>query len=173
MRCARGCSSSARCRRSQPVRARGRRTGSARGTAGARSRLAHPPRCPEQSRPRPQSRSLRRRQPPAAPVGTSPQKLWDVAYADYTLGQWDLAIAGFEAVIMYFPRAERAADAQVHIGTLVSAGRQERQGGRSVRHGDRELSGIAGVARRVLQEGTGAQEPEAARCRARPRSSTS
>jgi TolA-binding protein len=65
--------------------------------------------------------------PPAAPVGTSPQKLWDVAYADYTLGQWDLAISGFQAVIMYFPRAERAADAQVHIGhSYLQAGNNEK-----------------------------------------------
>jgi TolA-binding protein len=65
--------------------------------------------------------------PPAAPVGTSPQKLWDVAYADYTLGQWDLAISGFQAVIMYFPRAERAADAQVHVGhSYLQAGNNEK-----------------------------------------------
>jgi TolA-binding protein len=65
--------------------------------------------------------------PPTAPVGTSPQKLWDVAYADYTLGQWDLAISGFQAVIMYFPRAERAADAQVHIGhAYLQAGNNEK-----------------------------------------------
>jgi TolA-binding protein len=54
--------------------------------------------------------------PPALALGTSPQKLYDEALADYSLSQWDLAIAGFEAVIKYFPRAERAADAQVYIG---------------------------------------------------------
>jgi tol-pal system protein YbgF len=53
---------------------------------------------------------------PAVPIGTSPQKLFDAAQADYRLGQYDLAIAGFEAFIMYFPRAERAGDAQVNIG---------------------------------------------------------
>ena len=54
--------------------------------------------------------------PPVAGLGTSPQKLYDEAYADYVLAQWDLAIAGFEAVIKYFPRSERAADAQAYIG---------------------------------------------------------
>ena len=54
--------------------------------------------------------------PPSAGLGTSPQKLYDEAWADYTLGQWDLAISGFEAVIKFFPRSERAADAQVYIG---------------------------------------------------------
>jgi TolA-binding protein len=65
--------------------------------------------------------------PPALPIGTSPQKLWDEAYSDYTLAQWDLAIAGFEAVIKYFPTAERAADAQVYIGhSYMQAGKNDK-----------------------------------------------
>ena len=49
------------------------------------------------------------------------------AQADYTLAQWDLAIAGFEAVIKYFPRAERAADAQVYIGhSYLQAGKNDK-----------------------------------------------
>jgi TolA-binding protein len=64
--------------------------------------------------------------PPVA-IGTSPQKLWDEAWADYTLSQWDLAISGFEAVIKYFPKAERAADAQVYIGhSYLQAGQNEK-----------------------------------------------
>jgi TolA-binding protein len=54
--------------------------------------------------------------PPPVALGTSPQKLYDEAYADYTLAQWDLAVVGFEAVIKYYPKSERAADAQVYIG---------------------------------------------------------
>ena len=62
--------------------------------------------------------------PPAVALGTSPQKLWDEAYADYVLAQWDLAVSGFEAVIKYFPKAERAADAQVYIGhSYLQAGK--------------------------------------------------
>ena len=65
--------------------------------------------------------------PPAVALGTSPQKLWDEAWADYTLSQWDLAIAGFEAVIRYFPKSERAADAQVHIGhSYIGAGKNDK-----------------------------------------------
>jgi len=60
-------------------------------------------------------------------LGTSPQKLYDEAYADYTLAQWDLAIAGFEAVIKYFPNSERAADAQVYIGhSYLQAGKNDK-----------------------------------------------
>ncbi len=47
--------------------------------------------------------------------------------ADYYLAQWDLAIAGFEAVIKYFPRSERAADAQVNIGhSYLQAGKNDK-----------------------------------------------
>ena len=53
---------------------------------------------------------------PMAP-GTSPANLWEMAYSDYTLGQWDLAIQGFESFIRYFPRSDRVAEAQVKIGT--------------------------------------------------------
>jgi tol-pal system protein YbgF len=69
---------------------------------------------------------------PAAPplavaLGTSPQKLWDEAWADYTLSQWDLAIAGFQAVITIYPKSERAADAQVHIGhSYIGAGKYDK-----------------------------------------------
>ena len=65
--------------------------------------------------------------PPAVPIGTSPQKLWDEAYSDYTLAQWDLAIAGFEAVIKYYPNAERASDAQIYIGhSYMQAGKNDK-----------------------------------------------
>jgi TolA-binding protein len=54
--------------------------------------------------------------PPSAPGGVSPKQLYDTAWADYTGGQWDLAITGFEAYIRSFPKSEQASDAQVNIG---------------------------------------------------------
>jgi tol-pal system protein YbgF len=58
--------------------------------------------------------------PPLAPSpaasGMSPQRLYDTAYADYSAGQWSLAIQGFEAFIKSFPRAEQADDAQLYVG---------------------------------------------------------
>jgi len=59
--------------------------------------------------------------PPSPPAvnpaaGLSPQRLWDQAYADYTAGQWALAIAGFETFIKTFPRHERADSAQYYVG---------------------------------------------------------
>jgi TolA-binding protein len=53
---------------------------------------------------------------PGPNVGMGPTQLYDTAYADYTAGQWDLAIQGFESFIRTFPKADKAADAQVKIG---------------------------------------------------------
>lgn len=58
---------------------------------------------------------------PAVPVGTSPQKMWDAAHADYTQGQWNLAILGYEAFIRSFPRSDLADNAQVNIGNSYLA----------------------------------------------------
>ncbi len=54
---------------------------------------------------------------PALPIapGTSPQRLWDMAFAEYGAGQFDLAIMGFEAYVKSFPRSDQADDAQVYI----------------------------------------------------------
>ena len=48
--------------------------------------------------------------------GVSPQRMYDTAWADYTNGQWELSIQGFEAYIQTFPRSELADDAQFYIG---------------------------------------------------------
>jgi tol-pal system protein YbgF len=58
---------------------------------------------------------------PATPVvpaatGLSPQRLYDTAWADYTAGQWDLAVEGFTTYIRTFPRNDAADNAQYYIG---------------------------------------------------------
>ena len=52
----------------------------------------------------------------AVAPGSSPQRLYDTAYADYTTGQWSLSIQGFEAYISTFPRSELSDDAQFFVG---------------------------------------------------------
>jgi tol-pal system protein YbgF len=54
--------------------------------------------------------------PPSVPPGVAPTRLYDTAFADYTSGQYELAIQGFEAYIRTFPRSPQAADAQFNIG---------------------------------------------------------
>lgn len=66
---------------------------------------------------------------PAVPLaaGASPQRLYDSAWSDYTLGQFDLAVQGFESFIKSFPRSEQADDAQVYIGhSYLQAGKYDR-----------------------------------------------
>jgi tol-pal system protein YbgF len=58
---------------------------------------------------------------PAAPVttpnpGVSPTRLYDMAWADYAGGQYDLAIQGFTDFIRTFPKLEQAGAAQFYIG---------------------------------------------------------
>jgi TolA-binding protein len=62
--------------------------------------------------------------PPIAPppggtqpgaVINSPTQMWNAAFADYTSGNFDLAILGFEAFIKTFPKHDQADDAQVYI----------------------------------------------------------
>jgi tol-pal system protein YbgF len=63
----------------------------------------------------------------AIAAGASPQRLYDSAYADYTAGQFDLAVQGFESYIKSFPRSEQADDAQVYIGnSYLQAGKYEK-----------------------------------------------
>jgi tol-pal system protein YbgF len=57
---------------------------------------------------------------PAPPLGVSPARMYDTAYADYSSGQWALAIAGFEAYIKTYPRTDKTDDAQLYIGEAYS-----------------------------------------------------
>lgn len=52
---------------------------------------------------------------PGAPVVNSPKQMWDSAFADYTAGNYDLAVIGFDAFIKTFPKNDLDDDAQVYI----------------------------------------------------------
>jgi tol-pal system protein YbgF len=45
--------------------------------------------------------------------------MWDNAYADYTAGQYEIAIQGFNAYIASFPKSDKADDAQLNIGNAL------------------------------------------------------
>lgn len=59
---------------------------------------------------------------PVTPVGTgmTPRRLYDTAYADYTAGQWSLAVQGFETYLKTYPKSELADDAQYYVGESYS-----------------------------------------------------
>ena len=60
--------------------------------------------------------------PSPAPGGTgmTPRRLYDTAYADYTAGQWSLAVQGFETYLKTYPKSELADDAQYYVGESYS-----------------------------------------------------
>ena len=53
--------------------------------------------------------------PPPLTAG-SPMRLYDTAWGDYTAGNFDLAIEGFNGYVRSFPRSESADNAQYYIG---------------------------------------------------------
>ena len=63
----------------------------------------------------------------AIAAGVSPRRMYDTAWADFTTGQWVLAIEGFEAYLKTFPRSELADDAQFYIGQTHYADGQFRE----------------------------------------------
>ena len=54
--------------------------------------------------------------PTAGPNAMSPSRLYDLAWADYTAGNYDLAVEGFASFVRSFPRSESADNAQYYIG---------------------------------------------------------
>jgi len=59
--------------------------------------------------------------PPAQPTaavapGMSPQRMFNTALADFTAGQWNLCIQGFDYYLRSFSRTDAADDAQWYIG---------------------------------------------------------
>jgi tol-pal system protein YbgF len=68
---------------------------------------------------------------PTAPPGSapliSPQRMYDNAYSDYTAGQYEIAIQGFNAFIASFPRSDKADDAQLNIGNALYAAGKYRE----------------------------------------------
>jgi len=56
---------------------------------------------------------------PQMRAGTTPQRMYDEAYGDYTAGRFGLAVTGFESYITTFPRSELADDAQLNIGAAL------------------------------------------------------
>jgi TolA-binding protein len=54
--------------------------------------------------------------PTAPPAGVSPQSAWRSAFNDYSGGQYDLAIQGFEFYIKTFPTSPQADDAYYKLG---------------------------------------------------------
>jgi tol-pal system protein YbgF len=57
---------------------------------------------------------------PQANPGVQPQRLFDSSYGDYTAGNYVLAVQGFESYLGYFPKGQRAHEAQLYVGESLA-----------------------------------------------------
>ena len=57
---------------------------------------------------------------PSPPVGVNSQRLFDGSYADYSVGNYSLAIQGFETYLRSFPKGARAHEAQLYVGEALA-----------------------------------------------------
>lgn len=53
---------------------------------------------------------------PTVPAGTSPARMYETSYDDYTAGRFELAIQGFQGFLQAFPRVPQAGSAMYNIG---------------------------------------------------------
>jgi len=88
--------------------------------AAAESTVPPDPSSPDSAAPAPSPVSQPAAAAAAAAIVSSPQRMWNSAFADYTAGDYDLAVLGFEAYARTFPKSDMADDAQVHICTAYS-----------------------------------------------------
>ena len=58
-------------------------------------------------------------------AGLSPRRMMEQAFADYTAGQYALAVQGYEAFLRTFPASEQADDAQFMVGEAHFAGKKD------------------------------------------------
>ncbi|HUP40840.1 MAG TPA: tetratricopeptide repeat protein [Vicinamibacterales bacterium] len=55
-----------------------------------------------------------------ANAGISPQRMFDSSYADYSVGNYSLAVEGFESYLRALPKGVRAHEAQLYVGEALS-----------------------------------------------------
>ena len=57
---------------------------------------------------------------PPSVAGVQPQRLFDGSYADYTSGNYSLAVQGFEQYLRAFPKNTRAHEAQLYVAESLA-----------------------------------------------------
>ncbi len=62
---------------------------------------------------------------PAANPGMQPQRLYDSSYGDYATGNYVLAVQGFESYLGYFPKSQRAHEAQLYVGESLAGQKKD------------------------------------------------
>ena len=54
--------------------------------------------------------------PQTTATAPNPGRLFDGSYADYTAGNYPIAVEGFESYLRSFPKSQRAHEAQLYVG---------------------------------------------------------
>ena len=178
----RSCSSTASATTSRAAREDGRHQrpdldddAGARGAAADdrvdAARRRRRPGCRRPTRPANPARRHAAGGPPAAAAATpaasiSPKRMYDQSYGDYSAGQYDLAIEGFQAFIRTFPTSPNADEAQLYIGnSLYNAGKNA-EARRRAPEGDQPTTRRATACPvRVLQARADVRSAQAARHR--------
>jgi tol-pal system protein YbgF len=75
--------------------------------------------------------------------GIQPQRLWQTSYADYTSGNFSLAVTGFQSYLSYFPKSPQAHEAQLLIGEALLQDKKEAE---AVAAYDRVIANYPGSA---------------------------
>ena len=86
-----------------------------------------------------------------ATAGMSPQRMFDRLYADYSVGNYALAIEGFESYLRTFPKGEARARGAALRRRSASVAKERHGCRRRLRSRDRQLRGLAVGADGVLQ----------------------
>jgi tol-pal system protein YbgF len=62
---------------------------------------------------------------PTTNPGIQPQRLFDTSWGDYTTGNYVLAVQGFESYLSYFPKSQRAHEAQLYVGESLAGQKKD------------------------------------------------
>jgi tol-pal system protein YbgF len=81
--------------------------------------------------------------PAQPPANINPQRLFQSSFADYTSGNYSLAVAGFQSYLQYFPKSQQAHEAQLYIGEALF---QEKKNPEAVAAYDRVIANYPGSA---------------------------
>ena len=81
--------------------------------------------------------------PAQPPANINPQRLFQSSFADYTSGNYSLAVAGFQSYLQYFPKSQQGHEAQLYIGEALF---QEKKNAEAVAAYDRVIANYPGSA---------------------------
>ena len=80
---------------------------------------------------------------PSVNPGIQPQRLFDSSFGDYATGNYVLAVQGFESYLGYFPKSQRAHEAQLYVAESLAGQKKDTD---AIVAYDRVIANYAGSA---------------------------